>query len=202
MSSTFRSVVVRSALHAGLVLHVASASAQSTAPSPGTALLPLLTPLRLRSPGEPTATGGTAAPSFVALPIELSLLGTVFPVLNGQLGQDCTQQAEASGNQVQGFAMQRAVILPLAPRLSLHGFSRGGCALDAGLGGAASYTLPLSDRLWLVSSVGLFAQPVLPSSSRVTTDARVDLMMNPSSSHPFSIGVGTRQRGFTFTGRW
>ncbi len=165
--------------------------------------MPLLTPLKLGlPPGEPTAQGATALPALVSLPLQLSLMGSVFPATPGLMGEDCRAAAEASGNTVQGFSTQHATYLPLTPRLTLHGFSRLGCAIDSGAGGGATYVLPLDADLALVGSAGLFVEPSLPSATRMKADARVDLLMDRSTTHPFAIGVDLRRQGFSVTGAW
>ncbi len=180
-----------------------AATADDTAPSPATAMLPLLAPRRLSlAPNEPTYQGGSLTPALVSLPLKLALMGTVFPATPGIMGEDCRASAEASGNTIWGFSTQHAAFVALTPRLALHGFSQLGCALDSGMGGAITYTLPLDANLALVGSAGLFVQPDLPSAGRMKTDARVDLLMNRASGHPFAIGVDLRRQGFSLTGAW
>lgn len=165
--------------------------------------MPLLTPLKLGlPPGEPTAQGVIALPALVTLPLQLSLMGSVFPTTPGLMGEDCRVAAEASGNTIQGFSTQHAAYLPLTPRLTLHGFSKLGCSTDSGVGGGATYLLPLDKDLALVGSAGLFVQPSLPSAPRMKAAARVDLLMDRSTAHPFAIGVDLRRQGFSVTGAW
>jgi hypothetical protein len=183
-----------------------AALAQSaTVPSPGTAMVPLLTPLRLSlRPSEPTAPAGTDATTLALLPLQLSLMSSVFPAMPGLLGTDCRAAAEASGNTVAGFSTLHAVMLPLGRRFTLSGFSQLGCGVDSGVGGAATLTFPLGRDLTLIGSAGLFSQPSLPNvaGNVVRPDARVDLMLNSSTKHPVSIGVDLRRQGFSVTGAW
>lgn len=179
----------------------AAASAQDPPPSPAAAMVPAPVPLRLFAPfGEPTSTSGGLAPPLAVLPMRLSLLAATFPVGGALPGDPCASSAEASGNSVWGFPMQHATFLPLTPQLSLAGFSSRGCALDASMGGAVSYAIPLPRNLWLVVSTGLLSQPNLPSPSRTAADARVDLMLRPSADRSYALGLG--RRGVTFTGQW
>jgi hypothetical protein len=179
------------------------AAADDTTPSPATAMLPLLTPRRLSlSPNEPTSSASSLTPALVSLPLKLALMGSVFPAMPGIMGEDCRDAAEASGNTIWGFSTQHAVFVPLTPRLTLHGFSQMGCAVDSGMGGAVTYALPLDRDLALVGSAGLFAQPNPLSVARIKADARVDLLMNRSNEHPFAIGLDLRRQGFSFTSAW
>jgi hypothetical protein len=162
-----------------------------------------LAPLRLGlPPGEPSAQGFTAVPALVSLPLQLSLMGSAFPAMSGLMGEDCQAAAEASGNTIGGFSVQHAAYLPLTPRLTLHGFSQLGCALDSRAGGGATYLLPLDENLALVGSGGFSIQPSLPSAARIKADARVDLLMDRSAAHPFAIGVDLGRKGFSLTSAW
>lgn len=179
------------------------AAADDTTPSPAMTMLTLLAPRRLSlSPNEPTSSASSLAPALVSLPLQLSLMGSVFPAMPGIMGEDCRAAAEASGNTIWGFSTQRAAFVTLAPRLTLHGFSKIGCALDSGMGTAVTYTLPLDENLALVGSAGIFVQPDFPAARRMKSDARVDLLMNRASGHPFAIGVDLRRQGFSLTGAW
>ena len=179
------------------------ATADDTTPSPAMAMLPLLAPRRLSlSPNEPTSSASSLAPALVSLPLKLSLMGSVLPAMPGVMSEDCRAAAEASGNTIWGFSTQHAAFVTVAPRLTLHGFSQVGCAGDSGLGTAVTYTLPIDKNLALVGSAGLFVQPDLPSTRRMKTDARMDLLMNRASGHPFAIGVDLRRQGFSLTGAW
>lgn len=197
--SLLRTVTVLSSL----ALLTEPAAADDAPPFPPSAMLPLLAPRRLSlSPNEPTSSASSLSPALVSLPLKLSLMGSVFPAMPGIMGEDCRVSAEASGNTTWGFSTKRAAFVTLAPRLTLHGFSKLGCAVDSGMGSAVTYTLPLDENLALVGSAGIFVQPDLPSPRRMKTDARVDLLMNRASGHPFAVGVDLRRQGFSLTGAW
>jgi hypothetical protein len=127
-------------------------------------------------------------------PLQLSLVGGLFS--QAQTLPGCASREDASGNSAGGFGLQRYSYLQLAPRLVLHGFSTAGCAIDSGLGGGLTYSLPLTKSLWLVSSMGFFTLPPLENarSTVVTTSARVDLVKHLGWGRTLSIGLGTRQR--------
>jgi hypothetical protein len=97
--------------------------------------------------------------------------------------------------------MQRQAYIAITPRLTLHGFSSAGCPLDAGVGTALTYVVPISNKAWLVASAGAYTQPSLqPGRSITKGDARVDLIFR--SSPAFAWGVGLGVRGLKVTGAW
>ncbi|HYQ04578.1 MAG TPA: hypothetical protein VER96_38155, partial [Polyangiaceae bacterium] len=110
-----------------------AARAQQTA----AALVPIVTPLK----GDDlfASKNGLSVGAMFA-PLRLSLTSGVFPQANAFSG--CDTRAEASGNSVNGFALQRYSFLRLTPQLTLHGFSMVGCSVDAGMGGGLTYTVP------------------------------------------------------------
>ncbi len=168
-------------------------------PTPASAMVPTPVQLTLSPPGEPTSFGTGLPATLAVLPLRLSLMGDTFPIAGALPGDPCHAQAEA--NSAWGFPIQHATYMRLTPQLTLSGFSSGGCTLDASIGGAASYVLPLpSNNLWLVINAGLLSQPGLPGGSRTRADLRLDLMMRPSPDRAYSVGVG--RRGVTFTGQW
>jgi hypothetical protein len=187
----------------GLLPSVGLAQSSDPAPSPAAAMFPVSASLHLGRPfGEPTSPSGSLAPALAVLPLQLSLLGSAFPVASAVLADACASRTEASGNASWGFPMQMATSFTLAPQLTLHGFSRLGCPVDAGLGGALSYAMPLPHDWWLVGSGGFFGQPDLPSSSKLRADARLDLMTQRSTGGSFAVGVDAAERALTFTSRW
>jgi hypothetical protein len=149
--------------------------------------------------GEPTDLGGALAPAVAVLPLRLSLLGDAFPIAGALGGASCASREEPSGNTSWGFPVQHQAVLPLTPRLVLHGFSLLGCPLDAGVGGGFTFAVPLPRNFWLVAAAGVYGQPALPRQPVLHTDARLDLVV-PSGPQSFSVGVG--RRGLTFSGRW
>ena len=125
-------------------------------------------------------------------PLRLSLTGGLFSQASAFAG--CEARTEASGNTVNGFAVQRYAFLRVTPQLVLHGFSMTGCPVDAGMGGGLSYSVPLQKRWWLVSSAGFYALPSFGggTSSFVTTAARVDVVKQLRWGGTLNVGLGTR----------
>lgn len=170
----------------GTLLWVSLALAQQSAAP----LVPVVTPLR-----SDDALGGFGAPRVDAAfaPLRLSLTGDLFPIASQFPG--CESPEAASGNSVHGFALQRYSFLRLTPRLVLHGYSLGGCAVDAGIGGGLTYSAPLAKDLWLVPSAGLYALPPLGlRPALVSTAARVDIVKTLAWGRTLSFGLGTHHR--------
>jgi hypothetical protein len=143
--------------------------------------------------GEPTGDPNALDAFSAFTPTRLSLMSTLTP-LGPSLGPDCAMEAEAAGNTFHGFPVQRYTFLQLTPRLVLHGFSSTACALDSGIGGGITYTIPVKKDLWLVASAGAYAIPggsaALPTRKR--TDAGLDLVMRPAPNRTLSVGLGKR----------
>lgn len=160
---------------------------QSAAP-----LVPIITPLRgddlFASRGGPRLTE-------LFSPLQLSLTGGLFPV--GSVLPGCDSRQDASGNSVSGFALQHYSFLRITTALTLHGYSMGGCFVDAGLGGGFTYHLPLGKSVWLVPSAGFYALPTSGGSTTplLTASARVDLVKQLAWGRTLSLGLGVRQRG-------
>lgn len=137
---------------------------------------------------------GALLPVSSFTPLRLSLSQGLFPV--GSTLPGCASREDASGNSVNGFPIERYSYLRLFPRLTLHGFSSGGCSVDAGLGAGLTYQAPLGNKWWLVSSVGFYTLPPADSalSAVVSTSARLDLVKQLPAGHVLSFGMGTRNR--------
>jgi hypothetical protein len=140
--------------------------------------------------GEP----GALLPLWSFTPLQLSLKQGLFAA--GSTLPNCASREDASGNSINGFPVERYSYLRLTPRLTLHGFSSGGCAVDAGLGGGLTYAAPLGKKLWLVSAVGFYALPSidLAASAVVSASARVEVVKQLRAGHVLSFGMGTRNR--------
>jgi len=187
-----RKLGVVGATFAGLLAISLAARAQQTA----AALVPIVTPLR----GDDlftTKNGPTVTAAFA--PLRLQLTGGLFSQASAFSG--CDSRSDASGNSINGFAVQRYSFLPLTPRLVLHGYSMQGCAVDAGMGGGLTYVLPLSKTLSLVPSVGFYALPSPGGGSGtfVTSAARVDLVKQLAWGRTLSVGLGTRSSAGQFS---
>jgi len=160
------------------------ARAQATAAP----LIPIVTPLRSDDLFA-SQNGPAVAAAFV--PLRLSLTSGLFSQAGAYSG--CDTRAEASGNSVNGFAVQYYSFVRPAPRLVLHGFSSLGCAVDAGMGGGLTYSIPLRKSLWLVPSAGFFSVPMASGGMPVvTTAARVDVVKQLGWGGTLNFGVGGR----------
>lgn len=169
-------------------------------PSPPPASTPIPTVVRLRSPfGEPTGDPLALPPALSVLPLRLSLLSDAFPIAEALGDGGCASSLEANGRW--GFPLQHQVFMALTPRLVLHGFSRLGCTLDAGVGGGLTYTVPLAEKLWVVGSLGGYTLPSQqPGVPLARPDARVDLLWQTAPQHV--LGVGLDRKGVKITGTW
>jgi hypothetical protein len=152
-------------------------------------LVPIVTPLR----GDDLFANPNGLPTTSAFaPLRLSLTGGIFSQASAFSG--CDARSDASGNSLNGFAVQRYTFLRLTPELVLHGFSVAGCAVDSGMGGGLSYSLPLRKNLWLVSSAGFYGMPApgggMPAV--VTSAARVDVVKQLAWGRTLSVGLGAR----------
>jgi hypothetical protein len=204
MSTRSRLPVAIAALSVACAAWAAGASAQE--PTGQAPPAPAMTRIVLRpfprlvpGLGEPTGDPNALDPFSAFTPARLSLVSDLIPV-GPLLGNDCGEQSDASGNSFHGFPVQRYTFLQLTPHLVLHGFSNGGCALDSGIGGGVTYTVPLKKDMWLVASAGAYAipgrGPTLPTRKR--GDAGLDLVMRPAPDRTLSVGLG--RRGVRFGG--
>jgi hypothetical protein len=143
------------------------------------------------------AQSGPRAEATLA-PLWLTLSGGLFSQASAFSG--CDSRADASGNSVNGFAIQRRGFLRLAPQLLLHRFSMAGCAVDSGSGVGLSYAIPLRRRLWLLQSVGYYRKPTASGAtqSRVSLAGRLDLVQELGWGRTLSLGLGTRSESGQF----
>ena len=152
-------------------------------------LVPVVTPFR--ADDRFTHKDGPRVETALA-PLWLTLSSGLFS--QASLFHGCESRADASGNSVNGFAVQRHSFLRLAPQLVLHRFSMAGCAVDTGSGAALSQAIPLQKGLWLVPSAGFYRQstPYDGTSVLVTAAARVDLVQQLAQGRTLSLGLGAR----------
>lgn len=142
--------------------------------------------------GEPSS-AGWPSPWVLSSPLRLSLQNGIFPF--APLFSNCGSVEDSPGYAAGGIAMQRYTFLPLAPRLTLHGFSSGGCAVDGALGGGVTYEMPLRPNLSLVAGAGVYGVPGhAPLPARTQSGARVDLIKQLDAGRSIGVGVGV-QRG-------
>lgn len=176
---------------AAAALFTLASSAQAQQRQPTAPLVPVVTPLK---GDDASAAGGGPSPTAAFAPLRLSLTSGIFPQAGAFPNCD-SSRLNASGNLVNGFTPQYYSFLRVTPRLVLHGFSTGGCAVDAGMGSGITYAVPLRKSLWLVPSAGFY---MLPSSvgggvaARVTAAARVDLVKQLGWGGTLNFGLGSR----------
>lgn len=187
---SWRQLALAGAAATTLIAFPGSVRAQETAAP----LVPIVTPLK--SDDWFASNHGLSVGAMFA-PLRLSLGGGLFSQAGAFSG--CDARTDASGNSVSGFALQRYSFIRLTPQLTLHGFSIAGCAVDAGMGGGLTYTVPLRKSLWLVASAGTYGQPHFGGGSTFTTSAaRVDVVKQLAWGRTLSVGLGTRAGGGTF----
>jgi hypothetical protein len=143
--------------------------------------------------------GDTLGPSSIIFePIRLALLGSSVPA--GGADPGCRESVESTGTAtagVNGFAMQHAAAIQLVPKLVLVGFSRGGCQLDAGMGGALVYATPIRKDISFVMSAGIFVlpHPRMGGEATSTGQIRMDVVFARPKGRSYSVGVGMRGNG-------
>jgi hypothetical protein len=180
----------------GLAPTWAAAQTAGQLPAP---LVPIVTPLHL-FPGEPTGDRGDLAPFAAVTPLRLSLMGGIVPQAHAY--PNCASREDPSGNSVSGFPILRYAPLRLTQHLTLHGFSSGGCPVDAGIGGALTYTAPIKPNLWVVGGIGTYHLPGLDAVRPPVTraDFHIDLVQQAGSGSSYAVGL--RRRGITFSGNF
>jgi hypothetical protein len=140
-------------------------------------------------------------------PLRLSLEASIFPKGGGF--PNCVSREEAAGNSVGGIPVQHWMMLRLTPRLVLNGFTQLGCPIDAGIGGALTYALPVTRSSWLVLAGGLYAAPgqaqlsgetpwlagIRGAPFPVSTAGRVDFVWKTNGDRTLHLGVQTLASG-------
>ena len=78
------------------------------------------------------------------------------------------------------------------PRLTLFGFSRGGCTLDGAAGGGATFIVPMRQDILFVASAGAIYLPATgPAANRASsTSTRADVVFRRPDGRSFSLGIG------------
>lgn len=126
-------------------------------------------------------------PLAAVTPLRLTLVFDAFP--QARSFPECPSLEEPSGNTLNGFPIQRYTFLPVAPRLTLHGFSSAGCPVDAGIGGGLTYAMPLVKDTWLVPSTGFYS---LPRRGITNFAARIDVIRTSSDGRSLNVGIGVK----------
>jgi hypothetical protein len=167
-----------------------------------------IAPLAPPSTGDQGGDAGAFSGWVLSSPLRLSLQGNVAPMAGGF--PQCAALQDDVGNSVGGIPVQHYGEVRLMPRLVLSVFSQLGCPIDAGMGAAMTYEVPLRKTVSLVFGAGTYAAPGqvplyggfqsallrgmrgLPSP--VNAAGRVDLVWKTQDGHPLNLGVQTRGR--------
>jgi hypothetical protein len=136
-------------------------------------------------------------------PLRLSLLGG-FPM--HPLGEPggCRDSVESTGSLTGGSTLysQRMVARNLlggeeprwnAPRLTLWGFQRGGCAIDGAVGGGLTFTVPIKRDVFFAIGAGAIYLPQGGPNGTAAYDVkgRADVVFARPGGRSFNIGVTT-----------
>jgi uncharacterized glyoxalase superfamily protein PhnB len=201
-------VLLASAAFVGAVCAAPPALAQVSSPNVPIATSPPQSPF-----GDRGGDAGDFSGYLLSAPLRLSLEGSIIPKAGGF--PNCASREDDVGNSVGGIPVQHYAEWRLTPRLVLSGFAQLGCPIDAGMGAALTYAVPLRRSLQLVFGAGIYAAPgqialfrgpqaSLPQylgslvasaaqgphiDSPVNGAARVDLVLNAKDGHPYNVGV-------------
>lgn len=167
-----------------------------------------------RTLGSGDASGSGAADSTGALavePLRLELFGRHATPTHGcgdQMAEAATGMSTMRSMTLTGFSIGGASSWR-TPRLSLFGFSRFGCVLDAAVGAGVTFTVPVHREIFLSLSGGALYLPATspgisngaggPASS---ASVHVDVVLRRPDGNAFTVGVATATRGLTFGGLW
>jgi hypothetical protein len=140
-----------------------------------------------------------SSPSILFEPLRLGLMSEVAPM--GATEPGCRDRVEMTGSLTAASAatpMQflRAVPLPLAPRLTLIGFSRAGCPIDSAIAGGLTYAVPLRPSIFFVASAGALLQPAFGKRPlTIIPQVRADVVFDRGEGRSWSVGVKTNRAG-------
>jgi hypothetical protein len=138
-----------------------------------------------------------SSPSILFEPLRLGLMSEIAPRSATEPG--CSDRVETTGSLTAmgaGMPMQfmRAMPLPLAPRLTLIGFSRAGCPVDSVIGGGLTYVVPLRPSVFFVTSAGALLQPAFGQRRlAIIPQARADVVFDRGEGRSWSVGVRTNR---------
>jgi hypothetical protein len=153
--------------------------------------------------------------SVLTAPLRLTLEGSIFPKAGGF--PQCATLEDDVGNSVGGIPVQHYADWQLTPRLVLSVFSQLGCPIDAGIGAAVSYTVPIRPSVAWVFAAGAYAAPaqfqlfggtqsalslaLKGASAPAEVSARTDIVWKSADGHPYNLGVqvlGQSRQQITF----
>jgi hypothetical protein len=154
------------------------------------------------SPTQGDTLGGDAFDPLGPLALQPLRLGIFSSPEPQGRAEDCTQSF-SSVVEASAFGMQNALRVRLLPRLTLYGFTRGGCPRDVAMGGAITYVAPISKDVFFVLSGGAIYLPAGPGGTGIASgQIRADLMIRRSGGRAWFVGIGStgRHTGVTFSG--
>lgn len=153
----------------------------------------------------------------VSSPLRLSLEASIRPLAS--LFPQCATLEDDVGNSVGGIPVQYYREVRLVPRLVLSLFTQLGCPIDAGIGAALTYTIPILDSFAFVLGAGVYGAPAQTQlygglgralaqgaqgeASSVHGALRGDVVWKTSAGRPLSLGVeslGAGTQGVRFGG--
>jgi hypothetical protein len=124
---------------------------------------------------------------------------------------NCVSREDDAGNSKGGIPIQHYAELRLTPKLVLSAFSQLGCPIDAGVGAAFSYAVPIRESVWLAFGGGLYGAPgqiplfggLQPSllrglggtDSPLPVAGRIDTVWKTPDGHPYNLGIQSFGRG-------
>jgi hypothetical protein len=177
-------------------------------------------------PQDPPAPSGepAVAPVFtgfaLSAALRLSLVGAIVPMAS--MFPQCSTLEDDVGNSVGGIPVQHYEEWRATPRLVFSFFSSLGCPIDAGLGAAFTYSVPIRPSLALAFGAGLYFAPgqapfygglaSMPQSllqglrggdTNIPTAGRVDLVWKGGGGRTYSVGaetLGMSKRRVLFSG--
>ena len=192
-----------------LVLALATAAPARAQVAPASPGRPQVTWLVLGRGGDTRNGAADRSMQELALePLRLSLLGrhAVMPA------DECAGLSSGGKSSYGGLRAMRTVAVNLldgpswrSPRLTLFGFSRLGCPLDAAVGGGAALTVPIRPSVSFVLSGGAIYLPATkPGVDNPTggpaKSVRADVVFRRPEGRSFNLGVDTLLRGVSFGG--
>jgi hypothetical protein len=197
---------------AGLCLMTLTATAYAQPQAQPITSRPQMTWIGLGRPGDNSgSTGRVDRIGELALePLRLALLAPFVPGPPNDAG--CMGSSEhgsitgGSGLPSQHLFGTNLLGAPASwrtPRLTLFGFSRGGCPFDRAAGGGVTLVLPIRQDIFFVASGGAIYLPTTATgASASSSQVRGDIVFSRSGGRSFSVGVGTTRGGpsMTFAG--
>lgn len=159
--------------------------------------LPVIQPLAPIPPGQDTLSKPDARDAMALEPMRLSLLSAYVPHPWNTPG--CTN---LSGTGVPEFGPEGAGALGVKPfgsksgiRLTLFGFSRGGCGIDGAIGGGATLSVPITNDVFFAWGGGAIYLPQRPGAEadKQTVEMRADIVFKGAGGRAYTVGISAVQ---------